>query len=131
MKIACVTDDGRTISRHFGRAPYYAVLTVENGQIVERELRDKLGHQHFVGQESHAAGEERHGTDPASHDRHVNMAEAISDCQVLLCGGMGYGAYQSITSLGITPMVTDLEDVEAAVAAYVAGQLTDHPEWLH
>ena len=30
MKIACITEDGHTISQHFGRAPYYLVLTVEN-----------------------------------------------------------------------------------------------------
>ena len=38
MKIAVVTDDQQTVSRHFGRAPYYLVFTVENGAIVSREL---------------------------------------------------------------------------------------------
>ena len=41
MKIAAITDDGKTISLHFGRAQQYLVATVENGQIVNRELRDK------------------------------------------------------------------------------------------
>jgi predicted Fe-Mo cluster-binding NifX family protein len=50
MKIAAITDDGKTISLHFGRAPYYQVLTVENGQILERELRNKLGHTYFANQ---------------------------------------------------------------------------------
>jgi len=40
MKIAVISDDGKTISRHFGRAPYYLVLTVEDGKIVAREQRD-------------------------------------------------------------------------------------------
>ena len=31
MKIAAITDDGTTISQHFGRAPYYVVVTVEAG----------------------------------------------------------------------------------------------------
>jgi hypothetical protein len=30
--IAVISDDGRTVSQHFGRARYYVVLTVENGQ---------------------------------------------------------------------------------------------------
>ncbi len=34
MKIAAITDDGKTISLHFGRAQQYLVATVENGQIV-------------------------------------------------------------------------------------------------
>jgi predicted Fe-Mo cluster-binding NifX family protein len=29
MKIAAVSEDGITISQHFGRAPFYIVVTVE------------------------------------------------------------------------------------------------------
>ena len=48
MKVAVITADGQTISQHFGRAPYYAVFTVEEGQIAAKELRDKMGHRQFV-----------------------------------------------------------------------------------
>ncbi len=34
MKIAAVSEDGVTISQHFGRAPFYVVVTVEDGKIV-------------------------------------------------------------------------------------------------
>lgn len=47
MKIAFITDDGRTISLHFGRAAHYLVVKVENGEEISREMRDKLGHQNF------------------------------------------------------------------------------------
>ena len=50
MKIAVITDDGKTISQHFGRAPYYLVLTIEEGKIVSREMRDKMGHNQFSAQ---------------------------------------------------------------------------------
>ena len=46
-KIATVTDDGKTISPHFGRATKYAVLTIEDDRIIARELRDKAGHHNF------------------------------------------------------------------------------------
>jgi predicted Fe-Mo cluster-binding NifX family protein len=131
MKIACITDDGRTISAHFGRAPYYAVLTVEEGKIVGREMRDKLGHQHFASEEHQETPGARHGTDAASHNRHVGMAEAIRDCDALLCRGMGYGAYQSMQQVGITPLVTDVTEIDDAVMAYVEGRLQDHTEKLH
>ncbi|NLG28191.1 MAG: dinitrogenase iron-molybdenum cofactor biosynthesis protein [Chloroflexi bacterium] len=131
MKIACITDDGKTISQHFGRAPYYAVLTVADGAITGRELRSKMGHQHFAATESGEAAGVHHGQDAASHDKHVSMAEAIADCEVLLCRGMGQGAYQSMLRVGIKPMVTDITDIEQAVLAYVAGRLVDHTELLH
>lgn len=129
MRVACVTDDGRIISQHFGRAMYYAVLTVEDGKIVGRELRDKVGHQHFASQDQ-AAGQHR-GLDAESHKKHVSMADVISDCEALLCQGMGYGAYASMQQLGIKPIVTDVADIEEAVQAYIEGRLQDHPEKLH
>lgn len=131
MKIACITDDGRTISAHFGRAPYYMVFTIEEGRITGREMRPKLGHQQFSAQEGGHAPDMGHGMDAASHHRHLSMAQAISDCQVLLCRGMGAGAYQSMQQFGITPIVTDVADMEQAVQAYIAGQLPHHPERLH
>lgn len=130
MKIAVITEDGKTISQHFGRAPYYMVLSVENGQIVQREMREKIGHNQCDHHAEHQpAGEHGHAED--SHGKHVHMAEAISDCQVLLCGGMGYGAYESMRRLNIQPVVTDLSDIDAAVQAYLNGTLVDHTEKLH
>ncbi|MGA8903982.1 MAG: hypothetical protein WB661_03120 [Candidatus Bathyarchaeia archaeon] len=43
MKVALVSDNGKNVSQHFGRARYYVVVTVENGHEVNREVRDKLG----------------------------------------------------------------------------------------
>ncbi len=133
MKIAVITEDERTISQHFGRAPYYVVVTIENGQIVARERRDKLGHAHFSNESHshlHQPGEQ-HGFDPASQDRHTRMAEAIGDCEVLLCGGMGAGAYASMQQRGIKPLVTDLRSIDEAIQAYLEGRLVDRVDRLH
>ncbi len=92
MKIAAITDDGRTLSRHVGRTRYFLVVTVEDGKIAGQELRDKAGHHTFAPHE--AAGHGRpgsHGLDPASQGRHAGMLAAIADCQVVLAGGMGQG----------------------------------------
>jgi predicted Fe-Mo cluster-binding NifX family protein len=132
MKIAAITDDGKTISQHFGRAAYYLVSTVENGQIIEQELRDKLGHAHFVNQpHSEEQPGQSHGMDPASHNRHLQMAETITDCEALLCRGMGMGAYESMKVRGIRPVVTDIASIDEAVMAYVQGNIVDQVERLH
>jgi predicted Fe-Mo cluster-binding NifX family protein len=132
MKIAAITDDGKTISQHFGRAPYYLVATVENGQIVKRELRDKLGHTHFMNQaHPEAQPGQPHGMDAASHNKHLQMAESIADCEALLCRGMGMGAYESMKALGIRPVVTDIGIIDEAVMAYVGGNIVDQVERLH
>lgn len=132
MKIAVITDDGKTISQHFGRAAYYMVVTVENEKITGSELREKMGHVHFVDQ--HHASEspgQKHGMDPASHNKHIQMSEVIADCEALLCRGMGMGAYESMKSRGIKPIVTDIPNIEDAVMAYVQGTITDRVDRLH
>ena len=132
MKIAVITDDGKTISQHFGRANYYQVLTVENGQIVNREMRDKLSHSHFANEphDPEIPGQP-HGFGPASQDRHAQMAQAITDCEVLICRGMGMGAYQSMKTYGIQPIVTDIVAIDDAVIAYIDGSIVDQIDRLH
>lgn len=133
MKIAFITDDGKTISRHFGRAGHYLVVEVEDGKEISREMRDKQGHTHFAQQgehHDHSSGGGS-GMGAESHTKHQSMAEVISDCQTLICGGMGRGAYQSMEVLGITPVVTQEFNIEAALEAFIKGNLTDHTEMLH
>ena len=131
MKIAIVTEDGHTVSQHFGRAPYYAVLTVEGDAIVERELRGKVA-PHLAGalREEHA-GSGPHGTDPAAQSRHDQMAQAIADCSALIAGGMGQGAYDRFAALGLRPVVTELSSVDEAALAYARGQLANRVERLY
>src|SRR4030043_369840 len=109
MKIAAITDDGVTVSQHFGRAPYYLVVTAEDGKIVSKEKRDKAGHHTFSGnQHPDTAPGERHGFDAGAQSRHTTMAQTIDDCKVLLAGGMGWGAYESLKNRGIETVVTDV-----------------------
>lgn len=132
MKIAAITDEGTTISQHFGRAAYYQVVTVEDGKIVSHELREKLGHSQFIN-EVHVEGDpnQPHGMDPASHDKHLRMVEAITDCEALLCRGMGRGAYESMQARGIKPIVTDIALIDDAVKAYIEGKIVDLTALLH
>ncbi len=134
MKIAIVSEDGVTISQHFGRAPFYVVVTVENGKIVSHETRNKLGHAHFSGlheQQSHETDPRGHGFDPAAQNRQAQMAAAILDCEVLLVRGMGMGAYESMKQANIRLIVTDVANIDEAVQEYLAGRLKDHLERLH
>ena len=134
MKIALVTEDGVTICQHFGRAPYYAVVTVEDGKITGKETRVKAGHHTAGGHDCHEAQschDGKHGMDAASQTKHAGMLANILDSQVLIAGGMGYGAYQSLESSGIAPIITDVESIEEAVKLYLEGKLVNLMEKLH
>jgi len=132
LKIAVISDDEVSISQHFGRAPYYVVLTVEEGKIVDSETRPKAGH-HTFGAQAHPklAPGERHGYDAGSQAKHRSMADTIADCEALIAGGMGWGAYESLKSYGIRPIITDVGDIREAVLQYLDGNLPDLMERLH
>jgi predicted Fe-Mo cluster-binding NifX family protein len=134
MKIAVVTENGANISQHFGRAPYYMVFSAENGKVVSTEKRNKASH-HTAGisdcHEDHSCHDEKHGMDSASQAKHAGMLANILDCQVLIAGGMGYGAYESLESSGIEPIITDVETIDEAVKIYLEGKLVNLMEKLH
>jgi len=131
MKIAVITDDGKTISAHFGRAEKCAVIEVEDGKVVGQELRDKPGHaggghDHDHDHDDHHGGSHHHG----QHLFHEKLA-VMEDCQVVLCRGMGNPAYEKLVQAGLQPILTDIVDMETAVQAYIAGTIIDNPRRRH
>ncbi len=133
MKIAVVTDDGTTISQHFGRATHYSVVTVQDGRIIDHELRGKIGHAqlHDEAHEDHNDAKQPHGYGPAADHRHGRMAETIVDCEAVICRGMGMGAYENMKTRNIRPVVTDIVNIDDAVLSYASGKIVDHIEKLH
>jgi predicted Fe-Mo cluster-binding NifX family protein len=132
MKIAIVTDDGLSVSPHFGRARMYAIVTVESGLIVARELLDRsTPHTRSAGPHEDAPTTGAHGTDPVAHGKHLEMLAPIADCAAIIAGGMGKGAYDHASAAGIRPIVTSLRDVDEAAIECAAGRLADEVELLH
>lgn len=117
MKIAVVTDNGKTISERFGRATLFLVLTIEDGRITRREPRRKLGRSPLPG---HSQG----SASPVS-DQLARMAEAIADCQVVICGFAEAEACKRLDDLGIEHVVTDIKDIDQAVKNYLERAVAD------
>ncbi len=127
MKIAVVTDDGQTISMHFGRATHYLVCTVEDGKITAKELVESLD----AAQEHAHRARRITWSRPDADRKHASMIDPVADCEAILVRGMGRGAYLAIEQAQIKPVVTDIADAEAAVQAYIDGTIIDHTEKLH
>lgn len=127
MKIAVVSDDGRSISSHFGRATQYIVFPVEGETLLAPEIRDKPA-RHGAG---HTHGD-HHGQHGEGHGAmHRRMFEPIADCDVLIARGMGRGAYEDLQGLGIRAIMTELEDAEQAALAAASGSLQDRTDRVH
>jgi predicted Fe-Mo cluster-binding NifX family protein len=136
MKVAVVTDDGSTISQHFGRAGYYEVLTVEDGNVTGRERREKPAHGPHHHHRNEGMIHLHEGRDVAvagagAGDTHGAMVAPVQDCQVLISRWMGHGAYNSLRGAGIQTIITDVRDIGEAVGQYLRGELVNHPERLH
>ena len=121
IKVSVATDDGTTVSQHFGQALYFKIYSLDNSKVVAVEMRDKAHHSH-----SDHSQDQGQGIHPGQL-----MIEAISDCQVLICGGMGMPAYNRALNAGMQVFLTNESDIEAAIKAYQSGKLVSEPGLIH
>lgn len=124
LKIAAVTEDGQGISSHFGMAPEVHVFTISNGKIVSEEMRPKPHHAHHPSPHEHEDEVHR------SHHRHGDMLAPMTDCQVLLCGGMGSPAYQKALAAGLEVVLVGGQ-MREAVERYLLGELSSDMRRIH
>ncbi|MBN2662528.1 MAG: NifB/NifX family molybdenum-iron cluster-binding protein [Bacteroidales bacterium] len=128
MKVAIVTVDGKTIGQHFGRSPYYTICTIENQEVVKKEVIER-GTGHFAKNQQNQNhnhdhdNTKGHGFGADNDQKHDEMAQEIGDCQILIAGGMGRGAYQRFFMNGINVIMTDERDIDTAVQRYIDGNL--------
>lgn len=127
MKIAVTTDDKIHIAEHFGGSTFLLVATIENGSVVDKEVREKPGHQVFSGTESHPQTDEkgRHGFGAGAEQRHTEMFDVFKDCEALIVNRIGTGACTHFTSSGVRVIATDTKDIDEAIERYIKGNL-DH-----
>jgi len=126
VKIAVPTNDGATLSQHFGRSAAFLVFEVEDGQIKSQEMRANLPHPSGSGG---ASGHEDGGQGGGHH--HNAMVAVLAGCSTVLCGGMGWRAAEALKAAGISPVSVAASGPAAEiVAAYVAGALVPAAESL-
>ncbi|MGJ8454463.1 NifB/NifX family molybdenum-iron cluster-binding protein [Pseudothermotoga sp. U03pept] len=123
MKIAIASDDGVTISSHFGRTKGFVIAEIENKQLKDKKYLPNT----FTG---HAMGlhhdEQRHG-----HGNHAGIISALSDCVAVISHGMGKRLYDDLTQAGKEVYVTDEVEVDKAIEQYLNGRLKNVSELLH
>lgn len=102
MKIA-VTTEGNQVFQHFGKCPTFTIFTVENGAIQGKTAID------------------------ASQHGHAALSGFLKDSgvDVVICGGIGDGAKQMLSSAGIQ-LISGIEgSIDSAVNSYLSGSLRD------
>lgn len=121
MKVAVASDDGKTISSHFGRSKGFVVFEIEDGKILDKKYVPNT----FTG---HARGSHHEGLH--HHDSHVSIIENLRDCEAVISHGMGRRLYDDLTSVGIKVYVTEKTDVDEAIELYIKRELRNASELL-
>ena len=101
MKIAVPFDNGE-VFQHFGHTENLKLYEIEAGQIVSSEII---------------------GTNGSGHEALASFLASLS-VSVLLCGGIGAGAQAALADAGIEICSGAQGDADAAVTAYLNGELT-------
>jgi predicted Fe-Mo cluster-binding NifX family protein len=139
IKIAIPTNDGKTISRHFGQSKAFLVVSFEDGEITGQELRelpdagddDHHHHDHDHNHEhGHGQGQGR-GRGMGGNPAHASKFDHISDCQYLIGGGMGQAAVQRLNGMGIQVALTDHKNIDDLLAEIKTGQVKHNPKRAH
>lgn len=126
MKIAFVSDDHQTISAHYGKAKFFEIYVLQIGKVIAHETVAKSNPQVIrMGYTEHQPN-----TDVHNHD-HTSMMAPILDCEVLITRGIGKSAHNSLIENDIQPIVTDIQTIQDALAAFLSGTITNHPEHIH
>ena len=102
MKIAVAYEDGM-VFQHFGHTEQFKIYDIADGTVVSAEVIGTEG----TGHEALAAFLKDRGVD------------------VVLCGGVGEGAHDALTAAGIELCAGAGGSADAAVAAYLRGDLVD------
>lgn len=104
MKIAVTYSNGQ-IFQHFGHTETFKVYEIEDNKIVNSEIVGSNGQGHGA------------------------LAGLLSShsIDVLICGGIGGGAQMALKSAGIQLFGGATGDADAAVEAYLSGNLSFNP----
>ena len=121
MRIALPTNDGTSISEHFGRSAAFLIFETENGQIKVRAMKTNGAH-HGQG------GCDHHSTTNRAHS-HSGILAALKGCEIVICAGMGSRAAEALKAGGVTQIVvTKAGPAEEIVSAFLAGKLIHKTE---
>ena len=115
MKIAIASDDEKTISHHFGKAKGFVVFELSNGKTLKKEYRENIG---------------KNSGECGSCD-HSAMIKNVKDCKFVICYGMGQRIYDDLTTSGISPIVTEEENVDDALNQFLKNKLENRTDKLH
>jgi predicted Fe-Mo cluster-binding NifX family protein len=122
-KIAIATNDQKRVTGHIGRCRGFAVYEINDGKILNSEVRENLFTQHRRSGQGHqhrGEGEGRHS--------HENLINGLKDCSYLISSGGGWRVVEDLKQHNITTLFTNEELIENAVNKFIKGELKNETD---
>lgn len=124
-KIAIPSNDGKTISGHFGRALGFVIVELYGTNIVANNYKqnDFTGHargNHHNHQHGEGHNHGEHGNQAHSHH---GIFQALNGVDAVIAGGMGQRLWDEFMQQNIEVYMTRESDIENAVKLYIEGKI--------
>lgn len=100
MRIAIAHDNGM-VSEHFGHAPEFIFIDIEEGKVISKQTVKSPSHGHGI----------------------VPHFLARNNVKVVIAGGMGHGAIAQCQHSGIEPFTAIKGNVDEVVEKFLKGEL--------
>jgi predicted Fe-Mo cluster-binding NifX family protein len=101
--LAIATTDGVSVCDHLARSAAVVIFEINDGAAVSTSLRSR---------------------DSGPCGNHGSFLDLLAGCDTVICGGIGQGAANALTSAGLRSIVlAGAMSIEDAAAGYLAGSL--------
>ncbi len=125
--IAIATDNGTTVSSHFSRARYYAVIYLVDGKVIGRERREKAVYHLFASQKTGRNQGNDRGASQARGRGAVSFP--ITDCQAVIVHSMCRRTFDYLSEVSVVPVLTNLHTIQEVIGAIAAGSVHQNARW--
>ena len=132
-KIAFVTNDKKHIVGSFGSTKYFSVQTVENGEVVNTEIREV--YKDILEQEVPSLVSKNNGMGigqislnvvDKSKEKHRKIASSVSDCEYVVARKMCANALDSVDQLKLNAIITKNKDFDKTVKEILEGSIKNY-----
>lgn len=132
-KIAFVSDDAKHIIGSFGSSKYFSVYTVENGDIINSEIREV--YKDVLENEVPSLISKNNGMGigqislnvvDKSKEKHRKIASSVSDCEYVVARRMCANALDSVDQLKLKAIITKNKDFDQTVNEILEGSIKNY-----
>jgi predicted Fe-Mo cluster-binding NifX family protein len=131
-KIAIATDDQKRVTGHIGRCRGFMIYEIDNGKILNKELRENhfTNHRRSVQHHQHHGEGEAHRGQSNGRHSHEHLINGLKDCGYLISSSGGWRVVEDLKKYNITTLFTNVELIDEAVDKFIKGDLKNEGDLI-